>query len=209
MFHVLIVEDHSLVAEAAAHKISNSPRSPVIEVCATADDALSALRSTPEKWQLILLDLNVPGAHGLSLASEIARMGLAARTCILTGAERPEFEIQAVEMGFQGYLLKGGGTSVSTLEEDLSRIVAGERVFRRSGTAEQLAAPHLTKRQAQCLGLAATGLTSKEIARELELHPGTVDRCINGAMLELQCNSRAQAIARALELGLITVPERN
>lgn len=208
MYNVLIVEDHSLVAEAAAHKIANSPRTSVIEVRTTADEALAALRDDPQKWDLILLDLDVPGATGLSLAAEIARMGLASRTCVLTGAERPDYEAQIASLGFQGYLLKGGGTSVATLEHDLLRVVAGEKVFRQSDADQQVDAPHLTSRQSQCLGLAASGLTTKEIARDLQLHPGTVDRCIHGAMMELGCTSRAQAIARALELGLITVPLR-
>ncbi|MBS0427749.1 MAG: response regulator transcription factor [Proteobacteria bacterium] len=203
MYHVLIIEDHSIVAHAAADKIKASPLAPTVEMRATADEALSALRAAPGKWDLILLDLEVPGATGLSLASDISRMGLAARTCVLTASERTDYEAQIAAMGFQGYLLKGGGLPVETLQQDLLRVVAGEKVFRSSGHKPAADAPRLTRRQAECLGLAAGGLTTKQIASELDLHPGTVDRYIHGALLELRCSSRAHAIARAIELGLI------
>ena len=202
-FHVLIIEDHPLVAEAAAHKVALSPRKASIVVKGTAPEALDVLRADPGKWNLILLDLDVPGATGLSLASEIQQMGLAARTCILTGAERPDFEVQIVSNGFQGYLRKGG-VPVAVLEQDLMNIVDGQRVFRLSTSTPMAEAPRLTARQAECLARAATGHTTKEIARDLGLHPGTVERHINASMLAMDASTRAQAAARALELGLIS-----
>ena len=202
MFNVLIVEDHSLVAEAAAHKIALSPHRPTIEVRSTAAEALEALRAQPGNWRLILLDLDVPGATGLSLACEIHRMGLAPRTCILTGAERPDFESQIVALGFQGYLRKGG-VPIAVLEQDLVGIVEGRRIFRLTNSGEISGPLRLSARQAQCLAFAAAGKTTKEIARDLSLHPGTVERYINAAMIVMGASSRAQAAARALELGLI------
>ncbi len=206
-YEVLIIEDHSLVAEAAAHKIANSPVKPLIEVRSSAPSALEALSADEQRWSLILLDLQIPGATGLSLAHEIARRNLASRTCVLTGAERPDYEAQIAAMDFQGYLLKGGGASASTLEDDLLRIVAGERVFRFSDAQESLPVVRLSGRQVQCLALAAAGRSSKEIARELGIHPGSVDRTINAARVELDCSSRGQAIARALDLGLISLAQ--
>ena len=61
----------------------------------------------------------------------------------------------------------------------------------------QAAAPALTSRQREVLGLVANGLADKEIARHLGLSPRTVEMHVAGALEALACRSRAQAVSRA------------
>ena len=103
---VLLIEDQPVVSEATADKISRHAGIGAIEVCSTAGRALQALRWQPDRWGLILLDLDVPGAVGLSLAMEIKRLGKAPVTCILTGSQRPDYIAQIEAAGFMGYILK-------------------------------------------------------------------------------------------------------
>ena len=83
---VLLVEDQPVVSEATADKISRNARVGSIEVRCTAERALHALRWQPDRWGLIFLDLDIPGAVGLSLAMEIGRLGKAPITGVLPGS---------------------------------------------------------------------------------------------------------------------------
>jgi DNA-binding CsgD family transcriptional regulator len=62
---------------------------------------------------------------------------------------------------------------------------------------------HLTKREIDCVTLAAKGLSDKEIARGLKIGPGTVRFHIDNAVVKLRAANRVQAIAKAAQLGLI------
>ncbi|MDM0030346.1 response regulator transcription factor [Variovorax saccharolyticus] len=206
MIHVLLIEDHPLVSEAASYKISLSPRVASIMVCGTADEALDALHAEPDRWGLILLDLDIPGAVGLSLATHIRKMGKAHITCVLTGSNQPEYVTRIEAQGFQGYICKGGA-SIDVLEHALLSVVGGQRVFpSRPETATAEGAVRLTARQTDCLQCVARGMTSRQIALSLKIHPSTVDRHINGAFYALGVKSRSHAVGKALELGLIDLP---
>lgn len=202
MINVLFVEDQPLVSEATAEKMARSQRVANIEICNTAEKALLALKATPDRWGLILLDLDVPGAFGLSLAMEIKKIGKEGCTCILTGTYRADYIAQVKAAGFQGYILKA--IEIKALEASLDKAIAGEKVFpEMPDTGAGSGAVRLTNRQCQCLEFVGAGQSTKEIARLLSLHPGTVNYHIDSAMEALGVKSRAHAVQKALQLGLL------
>ncbi|GAA4332495.1 response regulator transcription factor [Variovorax defluvii] len=198
--NVLLVEDQPVVSEATADKIARNPRVASIHVCATAQLARQALESQSDRWGLIFLDLDVPGAAGLSLAMEIERLGLASITCILTGSQRPDYIAQIQATGFLGYILKA--MEVQALVRALDSVLIGEKVF-PAANAQTTNIPRLTVRQTQCLQLVSEGKSTKQIAQILQLHAGTVNYHIDSAMDALVVNSRAHAVQRALQFGLL------
>ena len=88
MKEVLIIEDHPFVAEATKALIAKIHPDLIARVCDAAAPALSLLRDPGHCWHRVLLDLDIPGAHGLSTALELHRLGLAPRTCIVTAMDR-------------------------------------------------------------------------------------------------------------------------
>ena len=203
MINVLFIEDQPVVSEATADKIARSPLVAEIKVCNTAEKALAALHGEPDRWGLIFLDLDVPGAVGLSLAMDIQRLGKAPVTCILTGNPREDYIAQISAAGFQGYMLKA--MEISELEKALNRAIAGERVFpsvEKSNTAD---IPQLTGRQRECLQLVSEGKSTKEIARALSIQLGMVNYHIDSAMDALGVKSPADAVPVALRFGLLTM----
>ena len=203
---VLIIEDHRFVADATEALISKHRSDLTVLVRSNSDDAIATLMEAEYEWQLILLDLDIPGAIGLSLAMEIKSLGLEGKTCILTGTFRAEFVAHAKKQGFLGYVLKA--TATKQLEESLQQVINGEKVFFEDASEKSATAfPVLTQRQQEILHLVAQGKSSKEIARILVMQPRTVDKHIEAIMLELGVNKRAHAIQKALQLGLLRVTE--
>ena len=202
MIDVLFIEDQPLVSEATAEKIARSPLVANIEVCNSAEKALQILKRNPGRWGLILLDLDVPGAVGLSLAMEIKKLGREAVTCILTGTYRADYVTQIKANGFLGYILKA--IEIKELEKSLEKAIAGEKIFPETPDLDaDSGAIRLTNRQCQCLEYVGAGQSTKEIARLLSLHPGTVNYHIDSAMEALGVKSRAHAVQKASQLGLL------
>lgn len=202
--NIMIVEDQPYVAEATKLLLGGDPSIGVIETFSTADETKGALAQDRDKWGLILLDLMVPGAVGMSLAAHIRDCGLASITCILTGTYKEEYVAAARRDGFRGYILKAATTEA--VIEGLHTILSGERVFPPDevppGTAEMVM---LTPRQQAVMAMVGKGLTSKEIAKALSLTPGTVDNHIQASVYALGAKNRAEAAMKALALGLITL----
>jgi DNA-binding NarL/FixJ family response regulator len=203
MINVLFIEDQPAVSEATADKISRNPLVAEIQICNTAEKTLAVLRDEPDRWGLIFLDLDVPGAVGLSLAMEIKNLGKAPITCILTGNPREDYIAQISTAGFQGYMLKA--MEISELEKELNRAIAGEQVFPSVGRSNATETPRLTGRQCECLQLVRENKSAKEIAQILSMHPGTVNYHIDSAMDALNVNSRAHAVSIALQFGLLAI----
>lgn len=203
MNNVLIIEDHPLVAEMTTGLIARHHPDVSIVVCKDAKEATRALTDQHEEWHRILLDLDVPGALGLSLAKLIRDRGLQARCCVVTGTDRLDLSGELKAMGFLGYIIKG--FPVEQITEALRKVFQGERVFLSTGTNRSGAdtETYITSRQAQIFALARDGLSSKQIADKLSLSVGTVDNHISTGMRALNVTTRAQAVAKAMTLGLI------
>lgn len=205
MKSILIVEDHPFVAEATKELITRSHPSVGVVVANTADEAIRVLDRGEHDWKLILLDLDVPGAIGLSLAMDIKARGLQGITCILTGTYNTDYIAHAQANGFLGYVLKA--IAVGSLETALLKVLSSERVFPAEdpGLAASGGLPVLTRRQLEVIRLVGEGKTSKEIAKLLSLAPGTVNDHVEAAMVELKVNSRAHAVQKALQMGLLRI----
>ena len=97
----------------------------------------------------------------------------------------------------------GARPSMEQLAATLAEL--GEPVERRLSRrgAEQLASGGLTRRESEVVRLIAVGLTNREIASELFLSPRTVDMHVRNILRKLDSRSRADAVRRAGELGLL------
>ena len=201
MIDILFVEDQPYVSEATARRIRSNPEVGEIRICATAPAAMRALEEAPDRWGLILLDLDVPGAVGLSLAMQIRDLGKAPITCILTGTFRPDYLAQAQAENFQGYILKA--TEIDKLEESLKRAIAGERVFESSQPTVADATVRLTRMQRLCLEVAEPGHTARDIARMINADQRSAQYHISSALAALSSENLFAARQKAISLGLI------
>jgi DNA-binding NarL/FixJ family response regulator len=201
---ILIIEDHAFVAESTKTllEVRGGVAGEII-TAGTADGARTLLRADRRRWRLILLDLGIPGAIGLSLAREIKDLGLAPVTCVLTGTNHPGYIAQVRNDGFLGYVPKAA--KAEELHAALTAVLEGRPAFSVDDSEGDRQRPALTRRQAEVLQLTGAGMTSKEIGQVLKLSPGTVDNHIAAAIAALDGKTRSEAVQRALVFGLIKV----
>lgn len=204
MKSVLIVEDHPVVAEATQALLARSAQLLRFTVCHDAAAAVDQLDGNGADWFRILLDLDVPGAYGLSLTQQVRQRGLQARCCIVTGLQNPEFVAALEAQGFLGYIVKAA--PMPEFAADIQKVLAGERVFPLPVSGgDPAGSVRLTRRQAELLDCVRRGMLSKQIAADLSLSEGTVNNHINATLKTLNVSTRTQAVARAIELGLIAL----
>ena len=198
---MLIIEDHPLVGEAMRDVLARAAGDLDPILCHDAASALKAASDPRRNWFRIFLDLDVPGAHGLSLARELQRLDLHTRSCVVSGLDREHLIEEVKRLGFLGYIVKASPSA--EFAKALGKVLDGEPAFPAMARAANQPSIRLTRRQEQMLDCVRRGMSSKEIARALFLSEGTVNNGITAAMKALQVTTRSHALARALELGLL------
>ena len=204
---VLIVEDHPLVGEAMRDVLARSSGDLEPYVCADAPSALKEVSDPQKSWFRIFLDLDVPGAHGLSLARELHSRRLHTRCCIVSGLDKQHLIEEVQRLGFLGYIVKASPSA--EFAKALGNVLVGEPAFPAMYRTANQPLMRLTRRQEQLLDCVQRGMSSKEIARALFLSEGTVNNGIAAAMKALNVTSRSHALAKALELGLLDLNATN
>ena len=195
--NMLIVEDHPFVAEATK-SLFLAMADDHVEIARNFDDAVARLHARTD-WFRIWLDVDVPGAQGLSLVRHVHDIGFAPRAAVITASDNPQWQADVESMGFLGYVLKTA--TVDEFNRALGDIMKGRACFSRSRHPRQPS--HLTRRQIEILSLLHDGLNTKHIARQLNLSPGTIDNHVSNVISALRANDRTHAVALGMQYGYI------
>jgi len=177
---VLIADDHDIVRHALRDILAEVLGRPTIGEAADSRQACVLLME--QTWDLVLLDINMPGRSGLEVLAEARRLHPDTPVLVLTAYPEEEFALRAFKLGASGYLNKQH--AAEELVAAVNKVLSGGKYVTAS-LAERLAAslggqveqsPHeaLSNRELQVLRLVASGKTIKEIAAELALSEKTV-----------------------------------
>jgi DNA-binding NarL/FixJ family response regulator len=202
----LIIEDQTTLRELLSELLASSYE---VVSCATGSEARALLGR--ERFDLVLLDLVLPDAHGLELLSELRAARPATRrprTLILTGHAKPAVVRDAIERGAHAVISKGA--PLRELREAIDRVSGGGFYYcseisklLQEATAAPPTAHKLTDRQRQILRSVASGMSSKEIAAALSLSEKTVQNHRARIMEKLDVHDVAGLTRYALSLGLV------
>ena len=198
MIRVLLAEDQAMVRGALAALLGMESDIEIVAAAADGDAAWNELRRhSPD---LLVTDIEMPGASGLELARRVQHHGLPVKVVIVTTFARAGFLRRALDSGVAGYLLK---------DAPAERLAEALRTVHRGGRAidPQLAleawgeADPLTDRERQALRLAGEGLSAGEIAQRLNLSHGTVRNYLSEAIGKLGVGNRIEAYRLARQKG--------
>ncbi|MGC4108243.1 MAG: response regulator transcription factor [Thermomicrobiales bacterium] len=189
--HVLLAEDQAMVRGALAALLSLEPDLHVVAEVARGDEVMAAAESTQP--DIALLDIEMPGRDGLSVAGDLHATMPDCRVMILTTFGRAGYLRRALENGVVGFLLKDA--PATELANAIRRAMRGERVVdpNLALTALSEGSSPLTDRERDVLRAARTGATIAEIADSLFLSQGTVRNHLSAAIQKLNAQNRIEA----------------
>ena len=196
---LVIAEDQALVLGALSALLSLEPDMEVVALAPNGEAALEAVRRhAPD---LLLSDIEMPGLSGLDVAEAIARERLPTRVFIVTTFGRAGYLRRAMDAGVRGYVLKD--MSSDALADAIRRVARGGRAIapEHAEAAWDAPANPLTDRERDALRLADEGRSNKEIARTLDLSPGTVRNYLSDASSKLGAANRIEAARIARDRG--------
>lgn len=195
---LLVVDDHELVRVGLRQVIVQrfADRFPVEEAHSLAQ-ALSFLERRADEVFLLLLDLNLGDARGLSGLKLLGRLYPRLRVAIVSGTHDARVREEALAHGALGYFCKTGDTRdlsglLDTIERAAAPGAAGPGAARGAG----LPSVPLNNRQIQVLELLLSGLDNRAIAAETGLALGSVKNCVSAIFLSFNVRSRAELIGR-------------
>ncbi|MGW0652493.1 response regulator transcription factor [Streptomyces umbrinus] len=196
---VLLAEDQSMVREALAALLGLEPDIDVVAQVARGDEVLAAVRA--HDVDVVLLDIEMPGATGIEAAAELHREFPELKLVILTTFGRPGYLRSAMEAGADAFLVKDA--PAAQLAAAIRKVLTGERVIDPALAAAALAegANPLTDREREVLRAAADGSTNADLATTLHLSHGTVRNYLSTAIQKLAARNRAEAVTIAREKG--------
>jgi two-component system, NarL family, invasion response regulator UvrY len=180
MTRFLIIDDHAIVRRGLRQVLGEGFPEARLDEASTAADGLALL--SRETYDLLFLDVNLPGRSGLEMLEDVRRTSPRLPVLMVSAYPEEEFAIRCFRLGAAGYVAKEA--AVDELVHATRRALAGGK-YVTAALAEQLAAavggevlsaPHesLSPREMQVLRLVARGCSAKEIAAELHVSERTV-----------------------------------
>lgn len=201
---VLIVDDHSLVAEGLANIINYDSEMTVV---AQAEDGQQAIaRYREHQPDVTLMDLRMPGMGGVEAITAICAEFKSARIIVLTTYDGDEDIYRGLQAGAQGYLLKDAKPSellnairlVHSGQQYVSLTVASKLVGRMNN-------PVLSERELEVLRLIAQGLSNQDIGTALNIGESTVKSHVTHILTKLGVSDRTQAVIVSIKRGLVSL----
>lgn len=197
----LVVDDHAVMREGLAVVLRRlEPDAAVLEA---GDGATAlALAAAHRDIGLVLMDLTMPDAAGLSAVATFVAVHPATPLIVVSSSEAPADVRAALALGALGYVAKAA--NASTLAAAIRLVLSGEvyvpPFMARAdgdGLAPPAAAEVLTSRQQAVLALIRQGASNKEIAYRLGVTEGTVKAHLTTIFRLLGVANRAQAARQA------------
>lgn len=205
---ILIADDHLIIREGLRMILETSQDMVVVGEATNGVETLELAHSThPE---IILLDLRMPLMDGLEALTHLRRDLPESAVIVLTTFDEDVLIAKAIRAGVRGYLLKD--TDRDTLMTAIRLAAQGEMLIAPHLLARALAhreadtgsSPSiLSTRELEVLQRVARGERNKEIALALHISVRTVKAHLENIFLKLQVDSRAAAVALAIQSGWI------
>ena len=207
-YKFVIADDHPLFRGALKQAIAGL--SDVATILEAGDfEGAKALVAGHDDVDLVLLDLSMPGASGLSGLISLRGIHSAVPMVVVSAHDDPETIRRALELGASGFISKSA--SMEDIRSAVQTVLAGgitapvgidlgvERDPEISDLIKRLQS--LTPQQTRVLGMLAEGLLNKQIAYELSVSEATIKAHVSAVLQKLGVDSRTQAVILLSKIG--------
>lgn len=211
---VLIADDHTIMREGLARLLNDIPGIRVVGEAVDGRDAVEqAGRLEPD---VALLDLSMPGLHGLEALRQIRRRLPKTRVLILSMHKNEAYVLESFQAGASGYILKDSAAqdvasaikSVHAgecfLSPAVSKVVIAD-YLRGGGAREASLYQTLTEREREVFQLLAEGLRNNEIAKRLHVSVKTIETHRAHILAKLNLGNIAELVKYAIEMGIVNL----
>ena len=209
MIKILIADDHAVVREGLKRILAETHDLVVGGEAGNGQEVLDQVRN--EGWDLVLLDISMPGISGLDILKQLKRERPELSVLVLSIYPEDQYAVRVLKAGASGYLTKD--SAPDQLIEAIRRIALGRKYVSPS-LAEKLAVDltvdperplheRLSDREYQVLCMIASGKMIKEISTELSLSVKTISTYRVRLLEKLNIKNNSELIHYALQRGLV------
>lgn len=204
---ILIADDHAIVRKGLVQiLLEEFPTAQVIEVA----NSFQALEEVNKQiWDIILLDISMPGRNGIETLKQLRANGIKAPILMLSMHSEEQYAVRVLKAGASGFLNKQSATE--ELLTAIHKVLSGRKYITAS-VAEKLADTlgenkpvHelLSDREMQVLQLIASGKTVSEIAEEISLSVNTISTYRTRILEKTDLNNSAELTRYAIDNNLV------
>jgi len=209
MIRVLIADDHPIVRRGLRQILCETDDIVVVDEAQDCAEALEKLDR--QRFDVLLLDISMPGRGGIDVLIEIRSSGIKTPALMLSIFPEDQYAVRALKLGASGYLTKN--CDAETLIEAIRKVASGGR-YVSAELGERLASnllrdermpPHelLSDREFEVFKQIASGKSTREIAIALSLSVQTVSTYRARIRQKTQLKSTAEITAYAFENQLL------
>jgi len=200
MLKVLIADDHAIVRQGLRQILGEIPELSEVAEVDNGQDALNRVRAEP--WDVLVLDMSMPGRGGLDILKDVHRERPETRVLVLSMHPEDQFAVRMLKAGASGYLTKD--SAAEQLVGAIRKIAAGGVHISEAAAAGLVAAqqaPHqaLSDREFEVMRLLVGGLGPTEIGEQLHLSVKTVSTHKARILEKLNLGSTAELVRYAME----------
>ena len=208
-YEVLVADDHAIIRDGLKKILADTDDLVVAGEAANGTAVMDLIRA--RDWDLLVLDLSMPGRSGLDLIRLIKAEKPKQAILIFSMHHEEQYAVRAIRAGASGYLSKEGD---SDLLLPAMRKVAAGGVFISPKVAELLATdispngnslPHklLTNREFEVFNRIVQGVSLTEIAEELSLSIKTVSTHKSNILTKMSLSSQVDMVRYAIDHKLL------
>mgnify|MGYP001068903938 CR=1 FL=1 len=211
---IIIIEDNENYRKVISRTLKNEPDFELIKQYGTAEIALREIEHSPSEHNpdVILLDLNLPGMHGLQALAWLKEYCPKTHVIILTQSEQEACILQAIQSGAIGYLLKSA--TASQIKESIRTVIAGgasldpevtSLIFNRIKKKPRDTRTKITlsEREQDILNLISKGIEKKQIGDTLHISSNTVAYHVKNIYDKLNVSNAPAAVRQAFRSGIL------
>lgn len=206
---VMVVDDHLMVRKGLALFVGGYSDMELVGEAADSQTAVVVFAETQP--DVVLMDMKLPDRDGAATIAEIRKRHPNARVIALTSFADDDTIDAALHAGARGFLLKD--VSVEELANAIRTVHQGKVIFDEKASevlygllakSENVETKTIfSKREKDVLRHLVNGLTNKQIAARLKVQPSTIKQYLSSIFTKLRVQSRTEAVAETLRMGLI------